>query len=469
MKKKVLVSSILTIALCLSLIAGSTFALFTSTSTQNIAVTSGKVEMTANIEGLTLYSVKGTDGGAIVDENGHTYEYEQRTNEFFANGGSAIFDEAKATLTMAKVTPGDKVAFTLTGANASNVAIQYRYIIKCINGQDLMHGFNVYLSEGTDALAKYEALNSYTTEWRPLAAETAMTDVNVEIELPVTAGNEYQDLTADIQITVEAVQGNAVTENDDVLVTYIEKIAAGTDSLSNAIENAADGSAIMLSAGEYGTVDIDTDLKDVTIVGNQDANAIINVKAGATLDNVIFRKFDLSEYNGPASYAGAINVEAGANADITFEDCSFAPNSGYAGVRVYEPTAELTFIDCEFNGGRYGVYDSGAPIAKAEFIGCTFKGMSSWAIQFNGSDNTSTILIDGCTFEGVNGGIIKVLGAPSADSTFTFTNNTITNSKGHDNKEAEWFWISSGFGITVDNNTLDGAAWNPAAAQGLGR
>ena len=43
MKKSVILSSIMLIALCLSLITGATFALFTSESSVNIAVSSGKV------------------------------------------------------------------------------------------------------------------------------------------------------------------------------------------------------------------------------------------------------------------------------------------------------------------------------------------------------------------------------------------------------------------------------------------
>ena len=41
MKKNRILSSIITIALCLSLIAGSTFALFTSTDEVDIAITAG--------------------------------------------------------------------------------------------------------------------------------------------------------------------------------------------------------------------------------------------------------------------------------------------------------------------------------------------------------------------------------------------------------------------------------------------
>ena len=47
MKKRLLLTSILSIVMCFSLIAGATFALFTSESKVNIAVTSGTVKVDA--------------------------------------------------------------------------------------------------------------------------------------------------------------------------------------------------------------------------------------------------------------------------------------------------------------------------------------------------------------------------------------------------------------------------------------
>jgi len=272
-------------------------------------------------------------------------------------------------------------------------------------------------------------------------------------------------------ITISLVATQLPSENDAFGNTYDQIVfVKDAEEAQKALENATPGTNIQLTPDvDYGTLTITNELENVTISGAEDITALVDIGETAVLDNVTFRDFDLSEYNGPGTYEGAINIRAGADADITFENCSFAPNSGYAGVRVYEPTAELSFIGCQFTGGRYGVYDSGAPIAKAEFINCEFSGQSSWAIQFNGSGTDSVVTIDGCTFDGCNGGIIKVLGAPTAGSTFTFTNNTITGGQGHDGKDSEWFWISSGYAITCSGNTKDGAAWNPAVAEGIGK
>ena len=158
MKKKVLLSSIATIALCLCLIAGSTFALFTDTTEFDITVTSGEVEIEAKVDTLERYSVKATDGGSIKDEWGGSYEYEGPLAKF-TNGGTANFDETTAILALENITPGDKVDFDIAGKNLSDdIAILYRYVIKCESGEDLMKGLNIYIGG-----VCYNALKSYTS------------------------------------------------------------------------------------------------------------------------------------------------------------------------------------------------------------------------------------------------------------------------------------------------------------------
>lgn len=56
MKKKLIFGSALGIIMCSSLIAGATMALFTSESKVNIAVTSGKVDVSAEAKEVTTYT-----------------------------------------------------------------------------------------------------------------------------------------------------------------------------------------------------------------------------------------------------------------------------------------------------------------------------------------------------------------------------------------------------------------------------
>jgi hypothetical protein len=89
--------------------------------------------------------------------------------------------------------------------------------------------------------------------------------------------------------------------------------------------------------------------------------------------------------------------------------------------------------------------------------------------MFNGNGKITNFLFDDCTFTNCASGLCKFGNTTVAGSTFTFTNNTVNASAGHDGKENEWFNVTSDYVITLSGNTKDGADWAPGAAQGLGK
>ena len=239
MKKKALLSSILTIALCLSLIAGSTFALFTDSTSFNIAVTSGDIEISATAEVNALYSAKGhstADDKFLVDEFGHTYTHDLRTDGKFYNGGTAAVNQQTGTLEIVNITPGDRVDVDIVVDNTSNVAFVYRYKIVA-NDTNLATGMVLTVDDES-----FEAVKSWTSEWYPVVNPgSTVATKTISLELPVYAGNEYQTEVAEgktesveYTITVEAVQGNAVTENESEVVLYPTQ-----SSIQTAVENGA--------------------------------------------------------------------------------------------------------------------------------------------------------------------------------------------------------------------------------------
>ncbi len=277
MKSKVLVSSILTIVLCFSLIVGSTFALFTSEDKFDIAITAGKVDLDASVDALKVYSAKGDAAGTLVDENGATYKHEEQENNTFANGGYATWDES--VLSLVNITPGDKVEFNITGTNNSNVAVLYRYSVKVVEGDLLMSGLDITVN-GT----KYEALKSYTSAWASLSAGD-ITPVPVAIELPIDAGNEYQEESCKIAVTLEAVQGNAVVAGEETVEQYLHT----EEELITAIKNGGEvvlGRNIALSAGLAIGNDVVLDLNGHTlsyVSSTGKTDAVITVSKDATL------------------------------------------------------------------------------------------------------------------------------------------------------------------------------------------
>ena len=435
MKKKILLSSILTIIICLCLIAGSTFALFTSTSDVNIAVTAGKVEMTANIVDLQLYSVEANTNGTVIDENGNAYEYKPVSQ--FINGGTATVDGS--VLTVDKITPGDKLDFTVTGTNTSDVAIQYRYIIECLDGYKLMSGLVVTIN-GTE----YESLASYTSAYSALAVEQDIAPINVTVELPVTAGNEYQAQTTSIRVVVEAVQGNAVVaDNTEPVVVSIPAVSTPGE-LKAALENADIPAVNVLEdmAVEVG------DIANKTIYAN--GNDVRFTFTG-TVDNVIV--------DGVVATAGgnSFNLKA-ANGTLTVVNSELLSSGSTNGSAFLAgPNANLIIDNCKVTrveGKTYALYNSGAS-GSLTVTNCTFEGFTSWVLQVNNKVNGS-VLVDNCTFNSPDG-VLKVLSGVEGD--FTFTNNTMIGCKGHDGKANQIISVSCTGTATVTGNTLDGAAW----------
>ncbi len=242
-KRSIIVSAVLAIIMCVSLVAGATFALFTSDSKVNISVSSGKVNVVATIEDLQTYSGKDLTGNAEDDAQNRIFATASEkiggVNGTFSNGGTATLDQANQTLTLDRMTPGDKVTFDIKVQNNSNVAIQYRTVIKCEEDKGLFSGLNVTIGD-----ASYKGTSVYS-KWALLAKDTAFDPdtVAVAIELPSDKGNEYQDTSCKLSYKVEAVQGNAETRNAIYVTPSTESVTFAANS------------DVYFEAGEYGNKD----------------------------------------------------------------------------------------------------------------------------------------------------------------------------------------------------------------------
>ena len=151
MKKKLLLTSILSIIMCVSLIVGATFALFTSEDNVNIAVTSGKVEISAVIDQSSVQTKQLYQDYA--DGEGNMYE------------GVATFDATGLTLT--HLLPGDGIKFNIVVTNSSDVTVKYRTVITCFEDNGLFAGLDVNIADRENYNGK-----RYVTNWSILNATT---------------------------------------------------------------------------------------------------------------------------------------------------------------------------------------------------------------------------------------------------------------------------------------------------------
>ncbi len=200
--KKVILSGVLSLVICLSMIVGATYALFTSDSTTNIAATSGKVNVTAKLENMTVYSPAAIDMNGVVTDKTNAAD---EANLMFANGGTASNDGSKITLS--GMTPGDKVEFDIAVTNQSDVAIRYRTIISSLNDKGLFAGLRVMIDH-----VAYDG-TAIKSAWAYVGAGEAIVPgvIHVSMELPCNAGVQYMSTSTELQVSVAAVQGNAST------------------------------------------------------------------------------------------------------------------------------------------------------------------------------------------------------------------------------------------------------------------
>lgn len=214
-KSKVLISSLLVIALCVSLIAGTTFALFTSEDKVNIAVTSGKVSVEATLSDPVESVIEGSGVSSpnVVAE---------------LDGNSVALNN---------MTPGDRVTFTITVENKSTVAVKYRTKVQCLQGVELMPALD-FTIDGEH----FDDVQLYLSSWANLDLNAKLV-LDVVVEFP-SQGNEidniYQGITAKIAYSVEAVQANGQSDNG---IAQIEKLVSNEEQLRAAVQaNVTDGS-----------------------------------------------------------------------------------------------------------------------------------------------------------------------------------------------------------------------------------
>lgn len=204
MKMKIIASSVAVIALCLCLVIGSTFALFTETTKVNIAVTAGDLGVTAEIvESSMMMRSLEDPAGAF-------------TRDAFSNGGDASV--VNSVLEIEKMTPGDAIRFDVKVKNTGNIAA--RYNVKwastgvAAGETDLYDALTITVVDANGNA--FEGTNAYSV----LGAAGSETTFTVTVTFPngtADHDNPYQGALANIAFTVEAVQYNGVDQNGNLI------------------------------------------------------------------------------------------------------------------------------------------------------------------------------------------------------------------------------------------------------------
>lgn len=339
-KKSIILSAMLTIVMCASLIAGATFALFTTNSKVNIAVTSGKVDVTATVDQSSLqYKQLGTDYSA----SGTMY-----AGNATINGG---------TVSLSKFVPGDGVKFNILIKNGSDIRVNYRTVWMSEEDTGLLEGLTVSVNE-----VSYNG-NTLYSNWQ--TAEVGSTDVVVPVTVEMPEGaDDYMGKKCVLVFKVEAKQGNAAVDNN---VARIGENAY--TSLDEALAALQEGDTLeIIRPGTYAPFTITK--KNVTVKGivgdKKSESTVIKTTASKNLqayaDGVIIDSLYIDTTTPQTSIKwfkrGAVDVDIDNNSgttakNVTIQNCTLEGNGSYA---LMWNTLNCTVKNNVFNGYDIGFY-----------------------------------------------------------------------------------------------------------------
>lgn len=372
-KRSVIITAILAIIMCASLVAGATFALFTSSSSVNIAITSANVEVTADVAVTkTWHENNGAEAEGLYD-----------------TGKAEVTKEnSQVKLTLSNFVPTDGVELAVKLTNKSTVKIKYRVMLLAdrTTGTELLDELNIDMN-GME-------FRGYTlaTEYVELEAGASIDDIPVTIVFPKEATGG-KNITCNLVIKVEAQQGNAVATNDVdvpdgcVLVKETKDGAnwysvVSAAALNDGIEETVDfASTLVVSEGNMTINATNKTIENTNDLWDSKPNAwsLVSAQGGAALTvkgNGTFKAKENDCY--------AVDVQDGSK--LVIEDGTFIGN--VHAVYVLEGTAYI-------KGGFYSVQQKYSDASKAdEFVLNCYDA--------NRANGTAKIIVTGGTFVNFN-------------------------------------------------------------------
>ena len=373
--------------------------------------------------------------GAAIDSVEVKYAYTRPTSFNVLNGAFASYTLVEETFNAEKCVYADE-----TGADRT---IFVDYIPA--NTGDQMMPFTVKV---TFANGK-----TYTREFRQ--------DIPVRRNWLTTLKGRLFTMDSELKLTIE--------ENFDGKTNIDYVLATTAAELNDALENAEEGSTILLKEDvNYGTVTIG-ELKNVTIKGSENSVMTFVTDANTKIENVTLDGVDFV-YDGSNVNSGIV-IGATAQIDnLVVDGCTFTGTGEKKGRGIYgtNPNASIVIRNTTFSDLGYPIYtmSNNGGYKSLVIEDCSFNRIKSWAIMPQYDPYSGDLTVTGNKFTDCVGGLVRA-GKLTAGHTFTFTNNVITNSTEHPYKN-KWFQINTSEGAkVVEGNIKDGAAWTPSAADGL--
>ena len=412
--KSALMSSVLALVLCFTMLLGTTFAWFTdSVTSANNIIKSGNldVELYYQAEGQTDWT-KVTDTTNVFKENalwepGHTEVVKLK-----------VVNEGTLAL---KYQLGVNVASEVGSVNVNDVAFKLSDFIKF----GIVDGAQSYTRDQAIAAVDATATALKTAYNSTITALDAKNDtdsdekiVTMVVYMPTTVGNDANAKTGAAVPTINLginLFATQMTAESDSFNDQYDKDAEfsvdvkNADDLADAIANGK--TAVSLS----NDIALNTQLEvngELTIVGN--GNTITAPANGTRVVNVMDNTEDVTvtlvgvKLDAADKERGISFYNNSGDLDVTIIDCEITAN--YYGVNVASQNdkATLNIKDSTLTG--YCAFQTHSPNTVATFDNCVLEGVNKWynnaeyptannfaTIVVNSLANNSTLTFNNCT------------------------------------------------------------------------
>ena len=259
--------------------------------------------------------------------------------------------------------------------------------------------------------------------WVALEPNVSPTEnVKVGVELPVSVGDDYQGKDYALKISVEAVQANGVAS----VVTVTNQ-----SEFATAIEEAEEGTEIVLAPSKTAYKVPSVSKKDITIVGTDTANTKIERFEAVGVPNSSLTFKGVTMVGGTANYTGFQHVSK-----EMYENCVFTGRSTF-----YAP--EIIIKNCTFNQDVYDYHFWVYGVGTTKFEGCTFNNLGKAAkVYSEAREGVFNVEFKNCRFVSSENNHDKpAIAVNSLGATYniTVTNCTTTNYNCNDDSMATWY------------------------------
>ena len=400
--KSALISSVIALLLCFTMLLGTTFAWFTDSVTS-----AGNIIQSGTLD-VEMHWAEGTKDPSAAD-----------TTWTDASTG-AIFNNDKWE-------PGYVEVRHIKIANEGTLALKYQIKIVA-NGEvsDLADVIDVYYVDPAQQIADRTALtddNKLGTLTDVLAnlANTANGElpagendtITLALKMQESAGNEYQNksIGSDFSVILMATQLTAESDSFDDQYDKDAKYTAEIDQLKAKLATAQSGDTVEYALTHDAYIDSMIKVPNgVTLVLNGNGHqAIVNTAYPFYVNNANIQMNDLT-ITGKATYAiftkGAIWDYNGNNATVnaSFNNVTVDLDKADNYPVVFNGIGEITMTDCTITGAglsKEGNYRNGTHIFAGAEIALTVDGGSVGNVLMNANyaDNSKLTLNNGAVVE----------------------------------------------------------------------